>query len=141
MNASKRRYILFGLWTLFFREEATANVNAITVGSKYEVIGELFAYGVRDDLGKKVVTTINLHTLNFSGPEIVWRKVVPEGSVMTIMASAPPPISWLSFLYHSRFLVSLQGFSPEGHVPVVIEVYGSVAGAGGGLNPRVFRRI
>lgn len=138
-----RREIIFSslLGQCSIRLAHAAGGNQIAPGDRYEIVGPLFAYGVRDDLGKKAISTVNLHTLNFTGPEIVWRRAVPEGTTMTIVASAPSPIPWLSFLFHDRYFVSLEKFALDVDVPIIVEVYGAVADGNAGLNPKFFRRL
>jgi hypothetical protein len=138
-----RRSALFGLFGVFACRcvRAKDGMKLMNPGTKYEVVGPLFAYGVRDDLGKKVVSTINVHVLNFSGPEIAWRRAIPLGTVLTIIGKIPAPSRFLRFLYHDRYSVALDDFVHGEKVPIVMEVYGLLLGEGGDLNPRILRRL
>ena len=51
---------------------AAGNDDAL-IGQKYEIVGELYAYGVAEDLNSRVVSFISLVPLRLTGSEIISR--------------------------------------------------------------------
>ena len=106
-------------------------------GERFVITGELYAYGVADDLNDRKVSIISLVPLHISGPEIVSRQLVPPGTILTIVDRAPKRFP--SFLYPDRYLVRLNGLSLPAEVPVVMGLYRGIEGTETPLNPLIFK--
>src|SRR5689334_6290827 len=76
--------LLIALSSSLEANTAAGDDNAIT-GQKYEIIGELYAHSVADNLNSRVVSFISLVPLRLTGPEIISRQLVPTGSILTIV--------------------------------------------------------
>jgi hypothetical protein len=118
---------------------AVARGDDVRIGQRYEVVGELYAHGVADDINSRQLSLISLVPLRLSGPEIVSRRLVPLGSVLTIVDRAPT--KFLAFLYPDRFLVTVAGLEVPAKIPVVIDLSRGVQGKSTPLNPEIFKPL
>lgn len=113
--------------------------NDLKVGERFEVVGQLYAYEVADDLNNRVASIVSLVPLNLSGPEIVSRQLVPSGTVMTIVDRAPK--CFLFFLCRDEYAVRLEGMSLPKGVPVVFSLSRGIEGKVTPLNPMIFKPV
>jgi hypothetical protein len=94
--------LLIALSSALEANTAAGNDDAL-IGQKYEIVGELYAHRVADDLNSRVVSFISLVPLQLTGPEIISRQLVPTGSILTIVEKAPKRL--FAFLYPDRYIV------------------------------------
>ena len=64
--------LLIALSSALGANTAAGNDDAL-IGQKYEIVGELYAYSVAEDLNSRVVSFITLVPLQLTGPEIFSR--------------------------------------------------------------------
>lgn len=117
---------------------AAGNDEAI-IGQQYEIVGELYAHSVAEDLNSRVVSFISLVPLRLSGPEIISRQVVPVGSILTIVEKAPKKL--LAFLYPDRYIVRVNTIEAPAGIPIVIGLSRGIEGKSTVLNPLIFKPI
>src|SRR4051812_31830994 len=86
------------------------------IDQRYEIVGELYAYGVADDLNSRKLSLISLVPLKLSGPEIISQRLVPLGSVLTIIDRGPRRFP--AFLYPDRYIVRVTGIDLPSGIPV-----------------------
>ncbi|HWI82076.1 hypothetical protein [Ramlibacter sp.] len=108
-------------------------------GQRFEIIGTLYAHGVRDDLGSSEISIISVVPLRLSGPEIVFRKLIPVGSTMTIVGKAPKKL--FHFLYPDRYIVQISALDAPTDVPIVIDLSRGIEGKPKTLNPAIFKAL
>lgn len=89
-----------------FETNTAAGNDDVRIGQKYEIVGELYALSVADDLNSRVVSIITLVPLRLRGPEIISRQLVPTGSILTIVEKAPKRL--FAFLYPDRYIVRVK---------------------------------
>ena len=71
---------LVGLLTLSialartFSSIAALGSDDLRIGQRYEIVGELYAYGVANNLNTRQLSVIGLETLHLSGPEIISKQ-------------------------------------------------------------------
>lgn len=117
---------------------AAGNDEAI-IGQKYEIIGELYAHSVADDLNSRVVSFISLVPLQLTGPEIISRQLVPTGSILTIVGKAPKRL--FAFLYPDRYVVRVNTIEAPAGIPIVIGLSRGIEGKSTALNPLIFKPL
>lgn len=117
---------------------ATGNDEAM-IGQQYEIVGELYAYSVADDLNTRVVSIITLVPLRLTGPEIISRQVIPAGSILTIVEKAPKRL--LAFLYPDRYIVRVNTVDAPAGIPIVIDLSRGIEGKSTVLNPLIFKPL
>lgn len=113
--------------------------NDLLTGQKYQIVGQLYAHNVSDDLKSRTVSTVTLVPLRLTGPEIISRKLVPKGSVLTIVGKAPKKA--FAFLYPDRYIVSINTVDAPTGVPVVIDLSRGIEGKSTVLNPQIFQLL
>jgi hypothetical protein len=111
----------------------------LRIGQRYEIVGELYAYGVADDLNSRQLSVISLVPLRLSGPEIISRKLVPKGSILTIVDRGPK--RFLSFLYPDEYIVRVTGLDAPAGTPIVIDLSRGIEGKSTPLNPEIFKPL
>ena len=109
------------------------------IGQKYEVVGQLYAHSVAEDLNSRVVSFISLVPLRLTGPEIISRQLVPTGSVLTIVEKAPKRL--FAFLYPDRYIVRVNTIDAPAGIPIVIGLSRGIEGKSTALNPLIFKPI
>jgi hypothetical protein len=120
-----------------FSAAAAPEGGELKLGQKFEIIGELYAHSVSDDLNTREVSIISLVPLRLSGPEILTRQLVPIGSVLTVIERAPR--KFLAFLYPERYFVRVNTIAVPARIPVVIDISRGIEGQTSALNPRIFK--
>ena len=117
---------------------STDNDDAL-IGQQYEIVGELYAHSVADDLNSRVVSIIDLVPLRLTGPEIISRQLVPTGSILTIVKKAPKRL--FAFLYPDRYIVRVNTIDAPPGIPIVIGLSRGIEGTSTALNPRIFKPL
>ena len=130
--------LALALTSAFWSIAALGN-DDLRAGQRYQIVGKLYAYGVAEDLNTRQLSLIGLSPLGLSGPEIISRQVVPEGSVLTIVAREPK--GFLAFLYTDRYIVRVTGLDPPGGIPVFIDLCCGIQGKSTPLNPAIFKPL
>lgn len=125
--------------TLSSHGHASSGDAELRAGQRCEVVGPLYAHGVTDDLGSKKISLVSVVPLRLSGPEIVFRRVVPIGSLLTIVGEAPRKP--LQFLYPARYIAQISELDAPAGVPVVIDLSRGIEGKPNMLNPEIFRPL
>jgi hypothetical protein len=109
------------------------------IGQKYEIVGELYALSVADDLNLRVVSIIELVPLRLRGTEIISRQLVPTGSILTIVEKAPKRL--FAFLYPDRYIVRVNTIDAPAGIPIVIDLSRGIEGRSTALNPLIFKPL
>ena len=117
---------------------AAGNDDAL-IGQKYEIVGELYALSVADDLNSRVVSIIILEPLRLKGPEIISSQLVPTGSILTIVEKAPKRL--FAFLYPDRYIVRVNTIDAPAGIPIVIDLSRGIEGKSTALNPLIFKPL
>lgn len=118
---------------------AAAGNDDMMIGQQYEIIGELYAHSVADDLNSRVVSFISLVPLQLTGPEIISRNLVPTGSILTIVQKAPKRL--FDFLYPDRYIVRVNTIEAPTGIPIVIGLSRGIEGKSTALNPQIFKPL
>jgi hypothetical protein len=116
-----------------------AGNDEVRIGQQYEIVGELYALSVADDLDSKVVSIIALVPLRLRGSEIISRQLVPTGSILTIVEKAPKKL--FAFLYPDRYIVRVNTLDAPAGIPIVIDLYLGIEGKSTALNPLIFKPL
>jgi hypothetical protein len=111
----------------------------LRIGQRYQIVGQLYAYGVADDLNSRQLSLISLVPLKLSGPEIISQQLIPQGSILTIVDRGPR--KFLAFLYPDRYIVQVTGVDTPRGIPVVIDLSRGIQGKSTPLNPEIFKPL
>jgi hypothetical protein len=130
--------LLIGLSSALEANTAASNNDAM-IGQKYEIVGELYAHSVAEDLNSRVVSIISLVPLRLTGPEIISCQLVPTGSILTIVEKAPKRL--FAFLYPDRYIVRVNTLDAPPGIPIVIELHRGIEGKSTALNPLIFKPL
>ena len=130
--------LLIALSSALEGNTAAGNDDTI-IGQQYEIVGELYAHNVADDLNLRVVSFIELVPLRLTGPEIISRQLVPTGSILTIVEKAPKRL--FAFLYPDRFIVRVNTIHAQAGIPIAIDLSRGIEGKSSTLNPLIFKPI
>jgi hypothetical protein len=130
--------LLIALSSALEANTAAGNDDAI-IGQKYEVVGELYALSVADDLNSRLVSIIILEPRRLRGPEIISSQLVPTGSILTIVEKAPKRL--FAFLYPDRYIVRVNTIDPPAGIPIVIDLSRGIEGKSTALNPLIFKPL
>ena len=61
---------------------------AQVVGTKYRIIAPVDAYGIYENLDKKVISYVELIPgVGIAGPEVAFRKRIAEGQIITVLSA------------------------------------------------------
>jgi hypothetical protein len=116
-----------------------AGDDEVRIGQKYEIVGELYALSVADDLNSRVVSIIALVPLRLRGPEIISHQLVPAGSILNIVEKAPKKL--FAFLYPDRYIVRVNTIDAPPGIPIVIDLSLGIEGKSTALNPLIFKPL
>lgn len=109
------------------------------VGAEYRIIEAVDAYGIYEDLDKKVISYITLIPgVGISGPEVAFKKRIPKGQRITVMSA------WRERkLLHSNvyYVIALQDTDLPRGIQVRIDLSRGNEGVGAELNQRVYEKI
>ena len=108
-------------------------------GQKFEIVGELYALGIIDDLRSRKLSSIVVLPLRLRGPEIISSQLVPIGSILTIVGKSPKRL--FAFLHPVRYIVQIDSIDAPAEIPVVIELYLGSEGKSTPLNPLIFKPL
>lgn len=111
----------------------------LRTGQRFEIVGRLYAYGVAHDLNSRKLSLIGLVPLGLSGPEIISKQLVPQGSILTIVDRGPKKFP--AFLYDVRYIVQITGIDAPPGIPVVLDLSREIQGKSTPLNPEIFKPL
>lgn len=115
------------------------NPYAQIVGTEYRIVAEVDAYGIYEDLDKKVISYITLIPgVGIGGPEVAFRKRIAKGQKIKISSA------WRErkFLYNDiYYVIALQDADLPRGIQVRIDLSRGNEGVGAELNNSVYERI
>ena len=131
--------IIFGIRGLSAAENPGDMALPVQLGAEYEVVGELYVHEVTTNLNKRTVDYMVLVPLRLTGPEILSRRLVTQGSRIRIVAKREQ--RWLAFFQPVEYAVELDSISRATEVPVILGLSRGNEGRSGSLNPSIYRRL
>lgn len=115
------------------------NPYAQIVGAEYRIVAAVDAYGIYEDLDKKVISFIELIPgVGIGGPEVAFRKRIVKGQKIKILSA------WRErkFLYNDTYyVIALQDADLPRGIQVRIDLSRGNEGVGADLNNIVYERI
>ena len=109
------------------------------LGSRYKIVGPVYLSGVYRNLNNRQLNRQmavgSLTAVRFSGPEVAFQRIVPAGTIITIVGPAPKRVS-LPF-FAKRYFIRLDPDLSRG-LDVVLELNRGIEGSLDGLNPELF---
>jgi len=109
------------------------------VGSEYRIIAPVDAYGIYENLDKRVISYITLIPgVGISGPEVAFKKRIAEGQKIVVLSA------WQERkLLHSNvyYVIALQDTDLPRDMQVRIDLSRGNEGVGAELNQRVYEKI
>jgi hypothetical protein len=149
-NDIKKRPIIQFIWLILFTvfsgcarpsvvEVTQTSPYVQVVGTEYRVIAEVDAYGIYEDLDKKVISYITLIPgVGIGGPEVAFRKRISKGQKITLLSAWRERKILHSDVY---YVIALQDADLPRDVQVRIELSRGNEGVNAELNPRVYERV
>lgn len=111
-------------------------------GQKFEVVGELYANGVTNDLGSGKLSFVDLSPFRLRGPEILSTQPVPIGSIVTIVKKEPKRArAYFIFSYPVRYIVQVDSIMVPAEIPMIISLGGGNEGKSTVLNPFIYKPL
>ena len=111
-------------------------------GQKFEIVGELYAYGIIDNSRPAKLLNITLNPLHHSGPEIISKQPVPIGSIVTIVNKEPKRArAYFIFSYPVQYIIQIDSINAPAGIPVVIGLFRGIEGKSTPLNPLIFKPL
>lgn len=117
---------------------------ALQPGSQYKIIGPVYLSAIYRNLNNrqlnKQMAFGSLTAVQFAGPETAFQRMVPLGTIMTIIAPAPKraPFPFIASQYFVR-LVPIPTDLPS-EIDIILELNRGIEGSLDGLNPELFSR-
>jgi hypothetical protein len=114
----------------------------LQAGNRYKIVGPVYLSGVYRDLNNRQLNRKmavgSLTAVQFSGPEVAFQRIVPAGTIMTIikLASKRVPLPFFS----KRYFVRLDPADLPSELDVILELNRGIEGSLDGLNPELFSR-
>lgn len=109
------------------------------VGAEYRIVAAVDAYGIYEDLDKKVTSYITLIPgVGIGGPEVAFRKRIAKGQKIKILSA------WRErkFLYNDiYYVISLQDADLPRGIQARIDLSRGNEGVGTELNQHVYEKI
>lgn len=150
MQLTRSEFLLFALMSIALstaRESAATPVEeplkhglqALRVGDRFEIVGELYAHGVALNLDSPSVGMISLVPLRLAGSEILWRERVPAGSIMRVLTVRPS--GNILGVSERDYLVEIDTISNPTCAPIRLRLTRGVQGSSSTLNPSIFSEL
>jgi hypothetical protein len=115
------------------------NPYAQVVGNEYRIVAPVDAYGIYEDLDKKVITYITLIPgVGIAGPEVAFKKRISKGQKIKILSA------WRERkLLHSNvyYIISLQQADIPNGIKIRIDLSRGNEGVGAELNNNIYEKI
>lgn len=107
-------------------------------GNRYKIVGPVYLTGVYSDLNNRKLSWVDLGPVTSSGPEVAFQRVVPVGTIMSIIGPAKKvmPLPFLA----NRYYVRLEPTDLPSGIDVILELNRGIEGSLDGLNPKLFTR-
>lgn len=109
------------------------------IGTRYEIVGPLDAYGIRRHSGAPVHYVTLIPLPGIEGPEVGFESRVSIGSTITVLK-----VTRTNRLTDSKMtlLVQLEGTQLPSDVPIRIDLIRGNEGSGKiGLNPAIYKKL
>ena len=133
--------ILFAVIGVIFCGPSYAS-EELQPGNRYKIVGPVYLSGIYLNLNNRQLNRQlaigSLTAVRFSGPEVAFQRVVPVGTIMTIVGPAPKRVP-LPFLANQYF-IRLDPMEPPIEFDVILELNRGIEGSLDGLNQRLFDR-
>jgi hypothetical protein len=115
------------------------NPYAQIVGTEYRIVAAVDAYGIYEDLDKKVISYITLIPgVGIGGPEVAFKKRIAKGQKIKILSAFRDR----KFLYNDiYYVIALQGADLPRGIQARIDLSRGNEGVGAELNQRVYEKI
>lgn len=135
------------IWLTVFSGCAKPNVVELTqtnpyaqvVGTQYRIIEAVDAYGIYQDLDKKVISYIELIPgVGIAGPEVAFKKRIKKGQIITVLRAWRESTLLSSNVY---YVIALQDADLPHDIQVRIELSSGNEGVGAELNKSVYEKI
>jgi hypothetical protein len=112
---------------------------AQVVGTQYRIIEAVDAYGIYQDLDKKVISYIELIPgVGIAGPEVAFTKRINKGKIITVLSAWRKSTLLSSDAY---YVIELQEADLPRNIQIRIELSRGNEGGGAELNQRVYEKI
>jgi hypothetical protein len=108
------------------------------IGREYRIIGELYAYGVRQDLQDTDASFVTLTSLGISGPEIVFKRKLPIGQTFRIRGAM---YRFVLLDNGNEYLIEMPGADLPQGVEVRLPLLGGNGNSDGELNPQLYQQV
>lgn len=115
-------------------------------GNRYKIVGPVYLAGIYLNLNNRQLTRQlaagELSPVRYSGPEVAFQRIVPIGTIMTIIGPAPKRTS-LFWLGKKSYFVRLEPASTDlpSELDIDIELHRGFEGSLDGLNPELFSHL
>lgn len=115
------------------------NPYAKVVGTQYRIIEVVHAYGIYQDLDKKVISYIELIPgVGIAGPEVAFKKRIKKGQIITVLSAWRESTLLSSDIY---YVIAPQDADLPHDIQVRIELSSGNEGVGAELNQRIYEKI
>ena len=109
------------------------------IGAEYRVVAEVNAYGIYENMDRKVVSYVLLIPgVGIAGPEVAFKRRIAKGQNIKILSAWREHKLLSSDVY---YLVTSQDTDLPRDVQVRIELSRGNEGVDAGLNPSVYERL
>jgi hypothetical protein len=108
------------------------------IGARYRTKAELYAHGISQANGSTALRFIWVAPVEQTGPEIAFRRKVPEGEFLRVIAVRKRPMPFENGL---EFIVKFDGLDLPTGVEIVVPLYGYMKGSDGFLDQSLFDRM
>jgi hypothetical protein len=120
-------------------ELTQTNPYAQVVGTQYRTIEAVNAYGIYQDLDKKVISYIELIPgVGIAGPEVAFKKGIKKGQIITVLSAWRESTLLSSDIY---YVIAPQDADLPHDIQVRIELSSGNEGVGAELNQHVYEKI
>ena len=137
-------YILFAVISAVFCESSYANEEP-QPGNRYKIVGPVYLAGIYLNLNNRQLTRQlaagSLSAVQYLGPEVAFQRIVPIGTIITIIGPAPKRASFF-WLAKKRYFVRLEPASTDllSELDIFLELNRGFEGSLDGLNLELFSR-
>jgi hypothetical protein len=110
------------------------------IGAEYEVVADdLRAYGIYESLDTRTVGYVTLvPSMRLSGPEVAFRRDIPQGRVIGILRAWRRAAVDHSGIY---YVIAMEDADLPRDIPIRIDLSRGNEGRGADLNPNVYRKL
>lgn len=130
---------LSGCMELKFTDVSNKPKNKAIIGTQYEVVGDVYAYGIRDQPRGEVEYIALIAPPGFTGWERAFKVELEHGSIITV-AKVMKTNRWLDG--RDAFIVTVEGTKMPVDAEIRLEL--NLGNEGDGrlqLNPAIYRKV